>query len=368
MICGNTDFDNNSVEPAFAELVSHVHACKLCSRMSCSQRILDGSIGPFSAKLMFVGEAPGRLGADASGIPFHGDTAGLNFESLLEGAGLSRYDCLVTNAVLCNPKDAKGNNSTPKPSEIRNCSTNLRRQIEIFRPSIVVSLGGTALKALSFVEEHGLTLDTNVRSSRKWFGRILIPLYHPGQRAMIHRSYANQRSDYRFVAEELRKSQRRRAQSTGGKSSEAAAEMVRRILRANGPTDYFAVHKLMYLAEARSTRQGTGRLWSGYVVRQKDGPYYTDFNIRRLKKAIPGLQIVTSRGKLVLSIGDESTDLFSEFEGGGYDLLTEVVKELGALTNAELKTRAYLTTPMKKILRSESETGIGRYNCPISFE
>jgi uracil-DNA glycosylase family 4 len=337
--------------------------------MACSQRVLDGSIGPLSAKLMFVGEAPGRLGADASGIPFHGDTAGVNFESLLEGAGLSRYDCLVTNAVLCNPKDERGNNATPKPIEVRNCSVNLRQQIEIFQPSIVVSLGGTALKALAFVEEHSLALDTHVRTSNRWFNRSLIPLYHPGQRAMIHRSYANQRSDYRFIAEEFRRVQRgglRRP--TGGKSSEVAADLVRRILKINGPTEYFAIHKLMYLAEVRSTREGAGRLWDGYIVRQKDGPYYTDFNIQRLKKAVPELRISKRENRLLLSTPNGQTDLFSQTKTEGEDFLAEIVRDFGELTNAQLKTKSYLTSPMKRILRVESDTGIGRYNCPISFE
>lgn len=358
-----------ATETDFATLVTDVRNCQRCARMSCSQRVLDGSVGPISAKLMFVGEAPGRLGADTSGIPFHGDTAGANFEGLLEGAGLSRYDCLVTNAVLCNPKDERGNNATPKPAEVRNCSDYLRRQIEIFQPAIVVSLGGTALRALSFVEEHKLSLEMDVRTSNPWFGRSLIPLYHPGQRAMIHRSYANQRSDYRFVADQLRRLERGGARrSSRGTSSETAARLVRQILQANGPTEYFAIHKLMFLAEVRSTREGAGRLWDGYVVRQKDGPYYTDLNIQRLKRAIKDLRIGKTKNRLVLSLPDTHTDLFSADASDRNSYLSITLAEFGHYSNAQLKTRSYLTSPMKKILRVEAFTGIGRYNCPISFE
>src|ERR1700722_9261259 len=92
-------------ESQFDALVSEVNACRACPRMSGSQRVLSRAAGQLDARVMFIGEAPGRLGADGSGIPFHGDKAGNNFEELLERVGLTRYAIFVTNAALCNPKD-----------------------------------------------------------------------------------------------------------------------------------------------------------------------------------------------------------------------------------------------------------------------
>ena len=90
---------------------------------------------------MIVGEAPGRLGADASQLPFHGDKSGHNFEALLEFSGLNRSDVFITNAVLCNPKSGDGNNATPTKCEIVNCASNLQKQISLLNPMIVVTLG-----------------------------------------------------------------------------------------------------------------------------------------------------------------------------------------------------------------------------------
>src|SRR5213080_3667840 len=112
----------------------------MCPRMATSERVLGYAAGNLDAKVMFIGEAPGRLGADTSQIPFHGDKSGENFERLLDQAGLTRYETFVTNAVLCNPKDSNGNNATPTLSEIENCSGFLRRQIGLVEARIVVTL------------------------------------------------------------------------------------------------------------------------------------------------------------------------------------------------------------------------------------
>src|SRR5579872_1859340 len=104
--------------PQFDDLVADVQACRVCPRMCNSRRVLSRSAGPLNAVIMFIGEAPGRLGADESGLPFHGDKAGHNFEALLRHVGLSRYDVFVTNAVLCNPRDTAGNNAPPSRQEL----------------------------------------------------------------------------------------------------------------------------------------------------------------------------------------------------------------------------------------------------------
>src|SRR6202012_1690379 len=97
----------------FNRLACEVSACRQCARMDERNRVLSAANGAYPSNLMFIGEAPGRLGADSTQIPFHGDKAGDNFERLLKQVGLSRYDCFVTNAVLCNPRDADGNNNPP---------------------------------------------------------------------------------------------------------------------------------------------------------------------------------------------------------------------------------------------------------------
>src|SRR6266498_692380 len=93
---------------------------------------------------MFIAEAPGRNGADRTRIPFHGDTSGRNFESLLASIELTRDEIFITNAVLCSPRKPSGANDKPARSEIRNCSDFLRRQIELINPPVVATLGAVA--------------------------------------------------------------------------------------------------------------------------------------------------------------------------------------------------------------------------------
>ena len=115
----------------FEMLVENANRCNLCARMCGRKKVLSGNNGNIDSKVIFIGEAPGRLGADRTGIPFYGDQAGQNFERLLQSTGLTRQQVFITNAVLCNPRDEKGNNSPPNKEEVRNCSLHLSILIDI---------------------------------------------------------------------------------------------------------------------------------------------------------------------------------------------------------------------------------------------
>lgn len=188
-------------EEAFGSLVAQVQACRLCARMEGRARVLGSGNGDTSAAVMFVAEAPGRLGGDRFHIPLHGDRTGRNFDALLLSSGLTRRDIFITNAVLCNPRKADGTNDTPSRCEVVACSAHLRSTIELVQPRFVVSLGAVALRALGLVEPHSATLAANVLMPFSWYGRTLIPLYHPGPRALIHRSLPVQLEDYRRLGE-----------------------------------------------------------------------------------------------------------------------------------------------------------------------
>jgi uracil-DNA glycosylase family 4 len=356
-------------EGSFDALIADVHSCLICPRMSGSQRVLNRGAGRPDARVMFVGEAPGRLGADGSGVPFHGDKAGANFEELLEQVGLSRHNIFVTNAVLCNPKDHVGNNSPPAKSELEACSRFLRRQIDLVDPAIVVPLGGVALNATSLIENHGLNLREHVRQAHKWYGRLLVPIYHPGQRAMLHRSFANQLSDYQFIAEQVHRLGSP-ARSPSNFIAYSTAAVVDLITRLKQDLSYFALHKLFYLSEVQSVAKQGHRLTNSYIIRQKDGPYCTELHPLRLKKVISGLTISKRNSSIRLIRAD--ADLFCEpgkLEALGEDatqIIQSTVSKYGHLTDSRLKTVTYLTRPMREILRSE-RAGRNMYNAPIDF-
>jgi uracil-DNA glycosylase family 4 len=189
---------------AFAALVASAHACRRCTRMEGRTRVLGPANGRLTAQALFVAEAPGRLGADVRGVPLAGDRTGRTFEALLAGAGLSRESFFFTNAVLCNPRDPAGRNDRPNREELTNCRDHLERLIEVLDPPWVVALGQVALAALGAIEPHGCRLSRDVGSPRRWRGRWLVPLYHPGPRALIHRPLAVQQEDYRRLAELVR--------------------------------------------------------------------------------------------------------------------------------------------------------------------
>ena len=356
----------------FAKLVAEVHACTKCERMCNSARVLNYSVGNLNAELLFIGEAPGRLGADETEVPFHGDKSGRNFEDLISFAGISRNDVFVTNAVLCNPKDKDGNNSTPTLAEAANCQPFLARQIELVNPKIVVTLGNTALRATATIEPHNYSLSQHVRTIHSWFGRSLIPLYHPGQRAMIHRSFANQRSDYQFVAEQWKRLTQVRRTSSGVTRPDVMA-VARYLLASRGAVTYFELHKLAYLTEYLHVRKSGRRLTSAYFIRQKDGPYCTDLELDRIRRADDSIRVFKEGGKLCLALGkSQMPQLFSdlpkpEISEDAKSAADEAIQRYGDKNDSELKTAAYLTAPMRFMLRREQSAKVNHYNAPIDF-
>jgi uracil-DNA glycosylase family 4 len=166
--------------------------------MGCAP-VLSEANGPGSAKVMFVGEAPGRFGAGRTGVPFSGDVAGERFERLMAEAGLPRADVFVTNAVLCVPVDGGGRNRRPRPAEVRACLSWLEDTVRVVDPALVVAMGTVALRALSMIEAHGLVVSNAGEPPVPWFERELAAVYHPAARSQVHRPWARQVEDWRAI-------------------------------------------------------------------------------------------------------------------------------------------------------------------------
>jgi uracil-DNA glycosylase family 4 len=186
----------SAAEAAFATLCAEAAACRLCATMVGRRRVLTPANGRPGARVLFIGEAPGRFGGERTGVPFSGDRTGHNFALLLEAAGLDRADIFITNAILCNPRDAGGRNRGPSREELVACRPFLARQLATIGAPFVVTLGAVALAALDAIAPHGLRLREAVGQPIAWEGRTLIPLYHPGPRAQLHRPFVTQRADF----------------------------------------------------------------------------------------------------------------------------------------------------------------------------
>lgn len=186
----------SAADAPFAELVAAAQACRACPTMAGRRRVLSPANGSPSARVMFIAEAPGRLGGELTGVPLSRDASGRRFTHLLALAGLTRDEVFITNAVLCNPQTGTGTNRPPSRRELDRCAPWLRRQIELVGAPLVVTLGAVALAALGRIEPHGGALRTHVGMAIPWHGRTLVPLYHPSPRAGLSRSYALQERDF----------------------------------------------------------------------------------------------------------------------------------------------------------------------------
>jgi uracil-DNA glycosylase family 4 len=189
------------------ELADEAARCTRCPAMCERAAVLSELNGSVDARVMFIGEAPGRKGADRTRIPFSGDQSGKNFERFLASIDLKRSEIFITSAALCNPRTASGANRRPKSSEVRNCSDFLRRSIELVNPRVVVTLGTVALEALKLVHYHDFNLKNDAGRVRGWNNRLLVPLYHPSPQVLItSRKEAAQLRDYEVVAEAILRS------------------------------------------------------------------------------------------------------------------------------------------------------------------
>ena len=186
-------------QKAFKRLERQASSCRLCPALADQPAILSLANGNLNAKIVFIAEAPGRFGAGRTGIPFHGDKSGNNFETLLAHIGLIRADVFITNAVLCNPL-ANGNNRRPKTSEIKNCSPFLKATLDLIRPKVVVTLGSVGLQAVNLLLGTRYQLKDKVAQRLSTPNFILFPLYHPSPRVTNWlRPLAQQKKDFKKI-------------------------------------------------------------------------------------------------------------------------------------------------------------------------
>jgi DNA polymerase len=126
------------------------------------------------ARIMFVGEAPGR-DEDIEGLPFVGRSGKL-LDLMLAAIGLDRTQAYIANIIPWRPPG----NRTPTPQESQICLPFIRKQIELVDPDVLVCLGGPSATTLLGIKE-GITksrgrwvrYDTGKREIRA------LPTFHP---------------------------------------------------------------------------------------------------------------------------------------------------------------------------------------------
>ena len=191
----------NSRTELFSGLAAEAAGCTRCPAMCGRSAVLSELNGSPDARIMFIGEAPGRKGADRTRMPFSGDQSGANFDRFLSSIKLTRKDIFITSAALCNPRSESGANRKPTQKELANCSIFLKRTIELVDPRVIVTLGSVALESLKRIQAHELSLKTSASQIHSWNNRVLVPIYHPSPQVLAsHRRETEQLNDYQVVA------------------------------------------------------------------------------------------------------------------------------------------------------------------------
>ncbi|MDF1527392.1 MAG: uracil-DNA glycosylase family protein [bacterium] len=122
------------------------------------------------------------------------DPTGNFFRELLHSVNLTVHDVIITNSVLCLPA-AKNGKYPVSSRQISMCSTWVSRLISEVNPEVVLTLGGKALEAIKKIDRHSLTLSSGAGKMHSWYGRKLLPLYHPSLRGRANRKADLQKKD-----------------------------------------------------------------------------------------------------------------------------------------------------------------------------
>lgn len=137
---GQTPLNKERIQ-LLENLKNEAIGCQKCSLSKTRTNLVFG-VGNHNAKLMFVGEAPGR-DEDLQGEPFVG-RAGQLLTKIIEAIGMKRTDVYIANVLKCRPPG----NRSPLPDEIALCTPYLIKQIDIIKPKVLCALGTFAAQTL----------------------------------------------------------------------------------------------------------------------------------------------------------------------------------------------------------------------------
>lgn len=151
------------------EIAVEVVKCTACSLHNTRTQTVFARGNPDSP-LVFIGEAPG-FNEDQQGLPFVG-RAGMLLDNMIKAMKFDPKDVYICNINKCRPP----NNRKPTEEEMNSCIPFLTRQLDIIKPKVIVTLGGTAAEGL-------LGFGVGITRRRgKWnvYNKIpVMPTFHP---------------------------------------------------------------------------------------------------------------------------------------------------------------------------------------------
>lgn len=160
---------NRDPMESLEEIRAELGECARCE-LGRSRKNLVFGVGNPHARLVFVGEAPGR-DEDLQGEPFVGE-AGQLLTKIIQAMGFDRSDVYICNVLKCRPPG----NRDPLPSEVEACSSFMLRQVKAINPKVVVALGKFAAQTLLQSKE----IISRLRGKfHDYHGIPLMPTFHP---------------------------------------------------------------------------------------------------------------------------------------------------------------------------------------------
>lgn len=159
-----------SLPDTLEKLKVQAQQCHLCELSKSRNSVVFGEGSP-QADIMFIGEAPGAT-EDSMGKPFTGRSGELLTKMIENVLLIKREEVYITNIVKCRPPD----NRAPTPTEAHTCYSFLLKQIELVKPKLIVTLGGTAYHYMTG-DETGISKIRGTLHQQN--GYTLIPTYHP---------------------------------------------------------------------------------------------------------------------------------------------------------------------------------------------
>ncbi len=155
--------------PELQAFYEEIKDCQACDLHKTRKNFVFG-YGNAQARVMFVGEAPGRE-EDEQGLPFVG-LAGKLLDKMLASIGLSREQVYIANVLKCRPPG----NRNPSPEEIAKCEPYLIKQISMIKPELIVALGLFAARSLLKVQQP---LSAIRKAEHQYQNIPVIVTYHP---------------------------------------------------------------------------------------------------------------------------------------------------------------------------------------------
>jgi uracil-DNA glycosylase len=177
------------------EIRQEMGRCRRCKLYPGAKNLVFGEGSP-SARLMFIGEAPGSE-EDLQGRPFVG-AAGQLLNNMLNKLGLDREEVYITNVVKSRPPA----NRDPEPDEIEACLPFLKMQIAAIQPLVIVTLGRIATQALVGGKEPL----TRLRGQWQHYDHVrVMPTFHPSYLLRFprerHKTWEDMRQVMAYLAE-----------------------------------------------------------------------------------------------------------------------------------------------------------------------